>query len=106
VTQLRDALPLGDSAITIKFGADKSPALLRQIHATAAHLRRQRLPHVEDIVPAYLTITVFYDSLAASYEDMKVTIFEAMATREIAEPTHRYGNTSSQCITTDRISTM
>jgi KipI family sensor histidine kinase inhibitor len=42
---------------------------------------------VEDIVPAYLTITVFYDSLAASYEDMKVTIFEAMATREIAEPT-------------------
>lgn len=85
MTQVHDALPLGDSAITIKFGADKSPALLRQIHTTAAHLRGQRLPHVEDIVPAYLAITVFYDSLAASYEEMKAVLVAAIETGEVAE---------------------
>jgi inhibitor of KinA len=85
VTPFYDAVPLGDSAITLKFGTDKSAALLRQIHATAAHLRRQKLRHVEDIVPAYLAIAVFYDPLAASYEEMKDTLLGAMETREVAE---------------------
>lgn len=61
------AQPLGDSAVTIRFGAERDPALLARIHATAKQLAAASLPHVEDIVPTYLSITVFYDSLLVSY---------------------------------------
>lgn len=68
-TPLR-AHPLGDSAITIAFGAERSAALLQRIHAAARALEAARIPHVEDIVPAYLALTVFYDALHISYAEI------------------------------------
>jgi KipI family sensor histidine kinase inhibitor len=64
------AHPLGDSAITIAFGSERSPELLRLVHSTARNLEAARLPHVNDIVPAYLALTVFYDALHATYDEM------------------------------------
>jgi KipI family sensor histidine kinase inhibitor len=40
------------------------------VHATAAALAAEKLPDVQDIVPAYLGVAVFYDSLHASYGEM------------------------------------
>jgi len=68
-TQLR-AVPLGDSAITIVLGAERSTELLNRVHATAAALGAERLAEVQDIVPAYLGVAVFYDSLQASFSDV------------------------------------
>ena len=51
------AHPLGDAAINITFGAEKSIALLRRIQAAARSLEAQSIPQVQDIVPAYLTLT-------------------------------------------------
>jgi len=65
-----EALPLGDSAITIKFGHERSPELLERIHTAARSLAAAHLQHVEDVVPAYLALTVFYDPLRASYQEM------------------------------------
>lgn len=64
------AQPLGDSAITIRFGAERSPELLARIHTTARMLGTANIAAVEDIVPAYLSVTVFYDSLHRSYADL------------------------------------
>ena len=64
------ALPLGDSAVTIAFGAERSRELLQRIHSVARSLAAAHLPNVEDIVPAYLALTVFYDPLRASYKEM------------------------------------
>lgn len=64
------AHPLGDSAVTISFGAERSPALLARIHATSRLLAAANVAGVEDIVPAYLGITVFYDCLDRSYADL------------------------------------
>ena len=64
------ALPLGDSAVTIAFGTERSPELLQRIHSVARSLAAARVPNVEDIVPAYLALTVFYDPLRASYKEM------------------------------------
>ena len=64
------AVPLGDSAITIVLGAERSTELLNRVHATAAALAVERLAEVQDIVPAYLGVAVFYDSLQASFSDM------------------------------------
>ncbi|MEX2109897.1 MAG: 5-oxoprolinase subunit PxpB [Gemmatimonadaceae bacterium] len=64
------AHPLGDSAVTISFGAERSPALLARIHATSRVLAAANIAAVEDLVPAYLGITVFYDCLDRSYADL------------------------------------
>ncbi|HJQ53844.1 MAG TPA: 5-oxoprolinase subunit PxpB [Gemmatimonadaceae bacterium] len=74
------AHPLGDSAITISFGDERSPALLRRIHAAARAIRSARIPFVEDVVPAYLALSVFYDPLAATYEDAARLVVEKCAT--------------------------
>ncbi len=64
------ALPLGDSAVTIAFGTERSPELLQRIHSVARSLAAAQIPNVEEVVPAYLALTVFYDPLQASYREM------------------------------------
>jgi KipI family sensor histidine kinase inhibitor len=67
-------LPLGDTAIAIVFGTERSAELLSQIHSAARALRDAAIPHVEDVVPAYLALMVFYDPLRASYEEISSTL--------------------------------
>jgi KipI family sensor histidine kinase inhibitor len=62
--------PLGDSAITVSFGTERSPQLLARIHAAARALRGAAIHFVDDVVPAYLALTVFYDAYRASYEEV------------------------------------
>src|SRR5688500_16646547 len=71
-----EAFSLGDSAITIRFGTEKNPALLARIQATAATLAREKIDGVEDIVPAYLALTVFYDSLSRTYADLTAQLLK------------------------------
>ena len=68
------AVPLGDSAITIVLGTERSRDLLSRVHATAAALAAEKLPDVQDVVPAYLGVAVFYDSLHASYGEMSANL--------------------------------
>ena len=68
---------LGDSAITIELARERSADLLARIHAVARTLRSANIAHVEDIVPAYLALTVFYDSLSVSYAAMAETLIAA-----------------------------
>ena len=75
-TPLR-ARPLGDSAVTIAFGTVRSPELLERIHAVSRSLEAAAIPHLEDVVPAYLALTVFYDSLQTSYKEMTAQLLEA-----------------------------
>jgi inhibitor of KinA len=75
-TPLR-AQPLGDSAITIAFGTERSAELLTQVHAAAASLAAAGLPEVQDIVPAYLGVAVFYDPLQTSYGEMTTKLLAA-----------------------------
>lgn len=67
-------MPLGDSAISIVLGTERSTDLLNRVHATAAALAAEKLPDVQDIVPAYLGVAVFYDSLHASYGEMSAKV--------------------------------
>jgi len=78
------AHPLGDSAINVTFAGERSPELLRFIHAAAHSIEAAGIPHVSDIVPAYLALTVFYDPLRASYQEMASRLVEACV--RIREP--------------------
>jgi inhibitor of KinA len=71
------AHPLGDSAVAIVFGTERSAPLLHRIHTAARALESARIPHVEDVVPAYLALTVFYDSLRISYREISGTLLAA-----------------------------
>ena len=85
------AQPLGDSAVAVVFGTERSTELLHQIHSAARALEAARIPHVEDVVPAYLALTVFYDSLRVSYREISATLLAACdRTADVAKtPTPR-----------------
>jgi len=59
------------------FGTERSAELLHQIHSAARALEAARIPHVEDVVPAYLALTVFYDSLRVSYREVSEALLAA-----------------------------
>ena len=73
-------LPLGESAITIELGSERSADLLREIHAAADQIRRERFEYVEDVVPAYLALTVFYDPTKRSFAEISKDLLEVIAT--------------------------
>jgi KipI family sensor histidine kinase inhibitor len=75
-TPLR-AHPLGDTAVAITFGADRSAELLQRVHSAARALKAANIQHVEDIVPAYLALTVFYDPVGISYEEISRKLLDA-----------------------------
>ena len=75
-TQLR-AHPLGDTAITITFGTDRSAELLQRVHSAARSLKAANISQIEDIVPAYLALTVFYDPQGTSYEEISRKLLDA-----------------------------
>jgi inhibitor of KinA len=68
------AHPLGDFAVSVVFGTERTSALLERIHATAATLAAANIPAAEDIVPSYLSIAVFYDCLQRSYADIAAEV--------------------------------
>ncbi len=87
------AHPLGDSGVTIAFGRERSSELLEQIHAAARSLDAARIPYVDDVVPAYLALTVFYDALHVSYDEIAKTLLDVcerpgLASGEAAKPRH------------------
>lgn len=62
--------PLGDSALTIALGEGISLALSEQVLRVASSIRESALGNVTEIVPAYASLTLFYDSLQFTYEDL------------------------------------
>ncbi|HJQ11458.1 MAG TPA: 5-oxoprolinase subunit PxpB [Gemmatimonadaceae bacterium] len=82
-------VPLGDSALTVEIGTERSAELLRQVHAAAAQIRTARIDDVLDVVPAYLAVTVFYDPLRQPFTEISKRVLECLALHEsntAAEP--------------------
>jgi len=73
--------PLGDAGITIELGQARSPELLRQIHSAAAQIKSADIDSVQDVVPAYLAVTVFYDPLRKSFAEMSKQVLDVLANR-------------------------
>jgi len=53
--------PLGDSAVVVALGAGIDEEALRRVRALTALLGGDRPAGICDVVPAYATVTVFYD---------------------------------------------
>ena len=72
--------PLGDSAITIDLGNTIDEDLNRQALSIANWLKTNPLPGILDIVPAYSSVSVFYDPhlLAAPAGPFRESVFTGM----------------------------
>lgn len=55
--------PLGDSALVIALGSGLDEAALRRASALAAALERDRPAGVVEVVPAFASVTVYYDAM-------------------------------------------
>jgi inhibitor of KinA len=53
--------PLGDSALVVTFGAAIDQSTLTRVRSLTAELHRIESPYIIDVVPAYTTVTVFYE---------------------------------------------
>ena len=62
--------PLGDSGITISLAEIASRDATRSCRHAAQLIRSAGIAHLEEVVTAYTAVTVFYDSLHASYEQI------------------------------------
>jgi KipI family sensor histidine kinase inhibitor len=78
--------PLGDSALTIAFGTEKTAELLRRVHAAAFSVSAAAFPEVDDVVAAYLSLAVFYDSATTSYSEIAPKILGVCERASIAGP--------------------
>src|SRR5690349_5640086 len=53
--------PLGDSAVVVTLGPSIDELTLLRVRSLAAALELEKSPAIIDVVPAYTTVTVFYE---------------------------------------------
>ncbi|HYA80287.1 MAG TPA: carboxyltransferase domain-containing protein, partial [Methylocystis sp.] len=73
-------LDAGEAALSVEFGDSVDPAINARVLALDAALRAAALPGVEETVPTYRALLIFYDPLALSRESLVATI-EAFETK-------------------------
>ncbi|HXG72607.1 MAG TPA: 5-oxoprolinase subunit PxpB [Gemmatimonadaceae bacterium] len=98
--------PLGDSALTVSLAKTRSLTLLKKVQGAALTIREAGLEHLEDVVPGYTTVTVFYDARHTSYAELSPRILGLL--RENARSTSpgfaahtiavRYDGADLQCV--------
>lgn len=57
--------------MVIEFGTQIMPELNRKIQGFTSSLRQEKMAGIVDIVPAYCSVTVYFDPLALTYEILK-----------------------------------
>lgn len=77
---------LGDSAITVSFTVESTKEVTARIRAIGAAIRASRIAHAEEVIAAYTALTVFYDSLHVSYEQMSAEILTKCGEASGTEP--------------------
>ena len=84
--------PLGDSAVVVSFGDIISPAINAWVKAFASHLNQLPFKGFTELVPAYSTVTVFYnpwivgeDSLESPYDRVILSIQNRLALLNIGK---------------------
>ncbi|ADU32393.1 5-oxoprolinase subunit PxpB [Evansella cellulosilytica] len=62
-----DVMPLGDKAIRVEIGKTISPEINSRVHRLASAFSTLKMKGVIELVPAYTTLTIYYNPLMISY---------------------------------------
>ena len=76
-------IPLGDSAVIIQLDNQITLDIHRKVEAIAAHLQKHPFPGMVEYVPAFTTVTVFYDPLRLSFKEACAALEQILA--EVAD---------------------
>ncbi|MBT2711972.1 5-oxoprolinase subunit PxpB [Pseudomonas sp. ISL-88] len=79
-----DIQPLGDSAAIIRFGEKISEQVNGRVHAAAACMEERPFPGFIECIPAFTSLTIFYDVYAVTEIQKGVSPFE-LVKKEVAE---------------------
>ena len=72
--------PLGDAALTVEFGNVIDEEVNRKVLRLFRQLKEQKHPYILDLVPAYSSLTVYYDVLSIYQKKRnEATAFSIMA---------------------------
>lgn len=77
--------PLGDSALTIEFGNEISLDLNANAIALARRLLEQPFAGIIEVVPAYASVTAFFDPATTNYSKVESSIRSALEGVESVE---------------------
>ena len=70
---------LGEAALTVELGDRIAPAINARVHALHADLTVNPLPGLLESVPAYRSLTLYYNPLALSLEELTASVTERTA---------------------------
>lgn len=76
---------LGDDALIVTFGRAVSWELGAHIRAAAARVREIGMDSVTDVVPAYTTLAVYFDSARTSFQAVADAVASVIGTNEVGE---------------------
>lgn len=77
--------PLGDRALVVQLGDGIDEAVFHRIQAFSRRLEQAPPPGFVEQVPAYTTVTIYYDPLLVSVADLSASIEQLLSTMP-AEP--------------------
>ncbi|MBO8162829.1 MAG: 5-oxoprolinase subunit PxpB [Brevibacillus sp.] len=69
-------LPVGDMALTVVFEQKIAENINRRVVEMASRLAKRPVKGVVEIVPAYASLTIYYDPLIISYQEMVERLHE------------------------------
>lgn len=82
-----EILPVGDMALQILFKEPASDSLQRQIQQTTKQIEKMNLPGVIELVPAFESITVYYNPILISYNRLSAQVSEICMTPSTEQST-------------------
>ncbi|MDQ0254676.1 inhibitor of KinA [Evansella vedderi] len=68
--------PLGDKALRIELGKEVSPEINHKIRSFILVLKRELIHGVKELVPAYCTVTLFYDPMLITYHELTAKLYK------------------------------
>jgi inhibitor of KinA len=79
-------LPLGDSGVTIEFGERIDPAIHKRVLACMTALARKPFPGQIEVVPAFRSVTVYFDPVTTDQESLRAILSRAVTGPMKARP--------------------
>jgi inhibitor of KinA len=83
--------PLGDNAVVLEFGQEIDEAVVMRVRALAAALERNPPAGVTEVVPAFTSVTVFYDLLRSGGYDQLCAELRTRVGRATSRPPFEVG---------------
>lgn len=74
-------LPLGETGITVEFGNEISPDINHRVSLLNSLIKKSKIDGIIESVPTYRSLTVYYNPLKISYDDI-LAILKGLGTKE------------------------